>query len=269
MAKLRAVKVATWNVNSLRAREGLVLDWLDRTRPDVVCLQETKVTDADFPSLEFQLLGYRVAFAGEKSYNGVAIASRSSLDDVRVGLVDGTDTDAKRCIGARIGDVWVYSCYVPNGRSLESEQFQEKLLWLEHLKRTLEQRHSPNDSIVVCGDFNVAREARDLFDPKAFEGKTHFHPEEHARIDALLDFGLVDAFRLHDDRPQQYTWWDYRAGAFRRNLGMRIDYLFVTAALAERCERVVIDVVERKKPKPSDHTPVVAYFRDIQEPSPK
>lgn len=256
------MKVATWNVNSLRARGDLVLDWIGRVRPDIVCLQETKVTDAEFPSLDFQRLGYQVVFTGGKSYNGVAIASRSPMADIRVGLMDAQDTDEKRCISARVGDIWVYSCYVPNGRSLESDQFGEKLRWLERLKGTLEQRHSPSDSVVVCGDFNVARDARDLFDPKAFEGKTHFHPEEHARLEALLGFGLVDAFRLHDDRAKQYSWWDYRAGSFRRNLGMRIDYVFVTRPLSDRCDSVVIDVAERKKDKPSDHAPVVASFRD-------
>lgn len=256
------MKIATWNVNSLRAREQLVLDWIQRVEPDVVCMQETKVPDSEFPSLEFQRLGYKVAFAGAKSYNGVAIASRAPLSEVRVGLVDALDSDEKRCISARAGGVWVYSCYVPNGRSLESDQFPQKLLWLERLKRTLEERHAASEPIVLCGDFNIARDERDLFDPKAFEGKTHFHPEERARLDALLDFGLVDAFRLHDDRARQFTWWDYRAGSFRRNLGMRIDYVFVTRVLAERCERVVVDVEERKKDKPSDHAPVLATFRD-------
>lgn len=256
------MKIATWNVNSLRARQDVVLDWLGRFEPDVVCLQETKVSDAEFPSLDFQRLGYRVVYAGQRTYNGVAIASRTPLEDVVVGL-DGDQDDAeRRIIRARVQGTWVYSCYVPNGRSVESDHFQYKLRWLEGLTATIAARHQPSEPLVLCGDFNIAREARDLYDPAAFEGHTHFHPEERARLGRLLEFGLVDAFRLHDEGAGRYTWWDYRAGMFRRNLGLRIDYLFVSAPLAERCTGVVIDVAERKRPKPSDHAPVVATFRD-------
>jgi exodeoxyribonuclease-3 len=166
------VKAATWNVNSLRARGELVIDWLRRMSPDVVCLQETKVTDDEFPSEDFQRLGYHVAFTGQKTYNGVAIVAREPLGDVRVGLADASDVDESRLISARVFGTWFYSCYVPNGRSLESEQFREKLVWLERLKRTLEVRHSASDRIVVSGDFNIARDERDLYDPTAFSGMT-------------------------------------------------------------------------------------------------
>jgi exodeoxyribonuclease-3 len=256
------VKVATWNVNSLRARHDLVVDWTRRERPDVLLLQETKVKDSEFPTESFQRLGYEVAFAGQKTYNGVAIVAASPLSGVRVGLADATEEDEKRLIAANVAGTWVYSCYVPNGRSLESEQFQEKLLWLERLKRTLELRHDPSEAVLLGGDFNIATDERDVFDPAAFEGKTHFHPEEHARLGSLRDWGLSDALRLRDEAAGRYTWWDYRAGAFRRNLGLRIDYLFVTKPLVDRCEGVHIDKAERKKPKPSDHAPVIATFRD-------
>lgn len=256
------MKVATWNVNSLRARQDRVLDWLARAEPDVLCMQETKVTDAEFPSLEFQRLGYRVVFSGQKTYNGVAIAARAPLEQVHVGFDDPPVDAEQRLIAARVAGTWVYSCYVPNGRSVESEQFPYKLQWLERLRQTLAARHDPKEPIVVCGDFNVAREARDLYDPVLFEGHTHFHPEERARIEQLLAFGLVDAFRIHEQAAGQYTWWDYRAGMFRRNLGLRIDYLFVSAPLAERCREVSIDVVERRRPKPSDHAPVIGTFAD-------
>lgn len=256
------MKVATWNVNSLRARHDLVVDWTRRERPDVLLLQETKVSDIEFPTESFQRLGYEVAFAGQKTYNGVAIVASSPLSGVRIGLADGTDADDRRLIAASVLGVWCYSCYIPNGRSLESEQFREKLEWLERLKRTLELRHDPSDAVLLGGDFNIAFDERDVFDPLAFVGKTHFHPEERSRLRSLCDWGLSDAFRLQNQEPGRYTWWDYRAGAFRRNLGLRIDYLFVTKSLADRCEDVSIDTTERTKPKPSDHAPVVARFRD-------
>lgn len=254
------MKIATWNVNSLRARQDRVLDWLERTGPDVLCLQETKVTDAEFPSLEFQRLGYRVVYAGQKTYNGVAIVARAPLQDVVVGFDGPPEDEERRLISARVFGTWVYSCYVPNGRSVESEQFQYKLDWLGRLERTLRARHQPSEALVLCGDFNIAREARDVYDPSVFEGHTHFHPREHASLSRVLEFGLVDAFRIHDHNAGRYSWWDYRAGMFRRNLGLRIDYLFVSEPLARRCQEVVIDVAERKRPKPSDHAPVMATF---------
>jgi exodeoxyribonuclease III len=256
------VRIATWNVNSLRARQDLVVDWLRREQPDVLCMQETKVTDAEFPSDELQRLGYSVASAGQKTYNGVAIAAKLPLRDVRVGLHDVQDSDAKRLISASVGTIRVFCCYVPNGRSVESEAFQDKLSWLERLLATLEAWHKPQDEVVVCGDFNIAADARDLYDVKAFEGKTHFHPEEHARLRRLLAWGLVDTFRIHTEAGEQFSWWDYRAGAFRRNLGMRIDYVFASQSLASRCRGVRIDVEERRKTAPSDHAPVIADFAE-------
>ena len=254
------MRIATWNVNSLRARLDLVLDWLRREEPDILCMQETKVSDGEFPTEEFQRLGYGVAMAGQKSYNGVAILARGLFRDVRIGLADEGPRDDKRLISAVVKRVHVFCCYVPNGRSVESPEFDYKLRWLEQLCGTLDAWTSPDKHVVVCGDFNVAREAGDVFDVAAFQGATHFHPKEHARVNKVLDFGLHDAFRLHCQEPERYSWWDYRAGAFQRNEGLRIDYLFVSDSLKQRCTRAWMDVSERGREKPSDHIPVIADF---------
>lgn len=254
------MKVATWNVNSLRARLDLTLDWVAREQPDVLCMQETKVLDSEFPTEEFQRLGYGVVMAGEKSYNGVAIAARGLLRDVKIGLVGAAKRDDKRVISATFKKTQIFCCYVPNGKSLNSPDFEYKLRWLDQLRATLDAWSSPDKDVIVCGDFNVAREARDVFDVRLFEGQTHFHPREHAAVNRVLDFGLSDAFRLFDDRAEQYSWWDYRAGSFRKNEGLRIDYIFVSESLKQRCEKVWMDVGEREKDKPSDHIPVVASF---------
>ncbi len=252
------MRIATWNVNSLRARHHLVMDWLKRTEPDVLCMQETKVTDDDFPTDEFQRLGYSVVMAGEKSYNGVAIAARKLIRNVRIGLDGAKPSDDKRLISATIGKLQVFCCYVPNGKAVDHPDFEYKLKWLDSLERTLRQWSSPDKNLVVCGDFNIAADERDVFDVAAFEGLTHFHPKEHAALSKLRDFGLQDAYRLHHEEGGRYSWWDYRAGAFQRDLGMRIDYVFVTRPLAERCKAVTMDVDERRKDKPSDHIPVIA-----------
>lgn len=260
--ELQLVKIASWNVNSLRARHDAVLAWVRAEAPDILCLQETKVTDDEFPTDELHRLGYAVASAGQKSYNGVAIVAKKPLEDIRVGLFDAGVNDESRLISAVVSGIRVFSCYVPNGRSVDSEAFQEKLRWLERLKRTLELWTQPSEACLLAGDFNIAADARDVFDVESFAGKTHFHPEEHLRLRALLEWGLTDAFRLHNTQPGLYSWWDYRAGAFRRNLGMRIDYLFVSEPLVKRCRSVSIDTDERAKPKPSDHAPVVGVFSD-------
>ena len=254
------MRIASWNVNSLRARESLVVDWLRRNEPDVLCLQETKVLDDDFPTDAFQRLGYAVVMAGEKSYNGVAIAARKLLRDVRVGLLDAGTDDDKRLISANVGKVQVFCCYVPNGKSVGDPAFQQKLAWLDQLKKTLEAWSDPTRRVVVCGDFNIAADERDVYDVAAFEGQTHFHPEEHRRLRALEAWGLSDSYRLHHQEAGQYSWWDYRGSALRRNEGLRIDYLFVSDPLRQCCTNVEMDVEERHRDKPSDHIPVVATF---------
>jgi exodeoxyribonuclease III len=250
------VRIATWNVNSIRARHELVLDWLRRREPDVVCLQETKVVDDEFPTDEFQRLGYAVAMAGQPSYNGVAIASRLGMRDIAVGLWDDGPSADKRLIAATIGDHRVLSVYVPNGKSVDSPSFADKLRWLARLKETLERRC--DQAVILGGDFNVARDDRDVYDPEAFRGQLHFHPDEHAALSELLSFGLVDAYRLHHDEGGRYSWWDYRGTGVRRNRGLRIDYLFLSQSLAARCESAEMDAEERKRERPSDHVPVVA-----------
>ena len=254
------MKIATWNVNSIRAREQLVVDWLRRVQPDVLCLQETKVIDDDFPTDDFQRLGYAVAMAGQRTYNGVAILSRLPLQEVSVGLHNDAPGADKRLIAVTASGVRILSVYVPNGKSVELPAFQEKLRWLARLRQTLDRGPSPHTDIAVCGDFNIAPDERDLFDPDARRGSVHFHPAEHAALRNVLDFGLVDAYRIHCQEGGRYSWWDYRGAGFRRNQGMRLDFVLVTQSLAARCTAAYMDVEERRRDMPSDHIPVVAEF---------
>jgi exodeoxyribonuclease-3 len=251
------VKIATWNVNSIRARTDLVADWLRRTETDVLCLQETKVVDDDFPTDELMRLGYAVAMAGQKTYNGVAIVSRLPIKDVVIGLDDDGASAEKRLIAATVGDVRVMSAYIPNGKSITSPDFKKKLDWLARLKRTVEKQAPERSKLALCGDFNIAPDERDVFDVEAMRGQIHFHPDEHRALGELMDLGLVDAFRLHHPEGDLFSWWDYRGGGFRKNEGLRIDLVLLSKDLAERCVRAEIDVEERKRDRPSDHTPVV------------
>lgn len=251
------VKVATWNVNGIRARVDAVAGWLERHEPDVLCMQETKVVDDDFPFEEFSRLGYQVALAGQAAYNGVAIAARSPLSDVKVGLFDDGPDAEKRVLSASVRGIRVVDVYIPNGKSVELPSFRDKLRFLERLRTTLDTTAAPDTPLVLCGDFNVAREARDVFDPVAMRGRLHFHPEEHAALDRVLAFGLFDAYRALHDEAGRYSWWDYRGGDFRNNRGLRIDYLFLSEPLRPRLTSAHIDVEPRRAPKPSDHAPVV------------
>lgn len=254
------MKVATWNVNSLRARLEHVTSWLQRRQPDVLCMQETKVEDEHFPHEELARLGYTVIKAGQKSYNGVAIASRLPLTDTRVGLIGASPADDKRVISAIVDGVRVICIYAPNGKAVGSEAFAQKLVWFRQLRTLLDELPRADHGTLLCGDFNIAPEERDVYDPDLFRGQLHFHPDEHAALHHLLAHGLTDLFRLHDVSGKQYSWWDYRAGSFRRNLGLRIDYILGSAGPAERCRGVLIDKEERAQPKPSDHCPVIADF---------
>lgn len=270
------MRIATWNVNSLRARLDKVGWWLDRALPDVLLMQETKVADADVPTGEFARRGYEVAHHGEGRWNGVAIASRVGVREVvrnfakpleapRTPDVGDDEPQAEaRMISALCGDVRVVSIYAPNGRSVGSPFYQAKLAWFERLARWLAESQSPSGPLVIGGDFNVAPSDADVWDPKACHGGTHVSPEERAAFGALERWGLVDAYRLHHPEPQRYTWWDYRAGMFHKNYGMRIDHLLVTAPLVPRVVWAEIDREARKgKPVPSDHTPLVI---DLDEP---
>jgi exodeoxyribonuclease III len=270
------MRIATWNVNSLRARLEKVGLWLDRAQPDVLLMQETKLSDDDVPTGEFARRGYEVAHHGQGRWNGVAIASRVGVRDVVQNFArpltphgsddsgDGEPLAEARMISAICGDVRVVSIYAPNGRSVDSPHYQAKLLWFERLARWLGESQSPTQPLVIGGDFNVAPKDEDVWNPTACHGGTHVSPEERAAFAALERWGLVDAYRLHHQEPQRYTWWDYRAGMFHKNYGMRIDHLLVTAPLVPRVIWSEIDREARKgKPVPSDHTPLVI---DIDEP---
>lgn len=254
---LPRVKVASWNVNGIRARLGAVRDWLERVQPDVLCMQETKVVDDDFPTEAFAALGYALTLAGQPSYNGVAIASRKPIADVRVGLFDDDGSSEKRAISATVEGVRLVNVYVPNGKNVALPSFREKLRFLERLRVTLDATATPEDELLLCGDFNVARDGRDVFDPVRLDGKLLFHPDERAALERVLGFGLVDSFRERHDAGGRFSWWDYRSGDFRNNRGYRIDYVFLTPKLAARLGQADIDVAPRRLEKPSDHAPVL------------
>ena len=258
------MRIATWNVNSLTARLPRVEEWIGYAEPDVLCLQETKQADAAFPHGAFAALGYETAHHGDGRWNGVAIASRVGLDAVAVGLGDDNDDQGTRLIAADCGGVRVHSVYVPNGRSLDSEQYPAKLAWLARLRALLEETSTPDRPVAVLGDFNVAPEDRDVWDPSQFEGMTHVSQPERDALADLESWGLVDVFRRLYDDDQLFTWWDYRGGAFHRHQGMRIDLILVTEALAARATYGLIDRNARKGSKPSDHTPVFSDFTDPQ-----
>lgn len=254
------MKLATWNINSIRARLGLLTDWLQRLQPDVLCVQETKVVDELFPTAALAEVGYHAVFAGEPAYNGVAILSRDPLADVRVEYPLPMRTD-KRLISGVYRGVRIYCAYFPNGREPDSEHFQYKLQWIDALgELVLGQLPGGHGPIVLLGDFNVAPEPPDVYDPVALEGKIHFTGEERAALKALLGRGLVDDFRVCRPEPGLYSWWNYRQGMFRRNLGLRIDHVWSTPGLAERVVAADIDREERAKPSPSDHAPVMVEF---------
>jgi exodeoxyribonuclease-3 len=252
--------LATWNVNSVKMRADAVAAWIGERRPDLLALQELKLTEADFPSVAFAGSGYGAAIHGQKTYNGVALLSREAIEDVSKGLPEMADDPQSRLIKARRGDVTVINVYVPNGSEVGSEKYAYKLRWLEALARHLEGRHRPEEPLAIVGDFNVAPEARDIYDPVAFQNQVLFSEPERAALGRLLDWGLVDLFRKFHDEEGLYSWWDYRAAAFRRKLGARIDLILVTRSLADRALRCEIDIEPRRREKPSDHTPVWAEF---------
>jgi exodeoxyribonuclease-3 len=251
------MKLATWNVNSIRARCERLLAFLAKARPDVACLQETKVVDADFPAGAFEKLGYHAAFHGQKTYNGVALLSREPPRDVERGFGDGEPDPEARLLAATMSGLRIVTVYVPNGQEVGSDKFAWKLKWLKRLRAWLERRHRPDDLLVVCGDFNVAPEDRDVWDPERWRGQVLFSDQEKAALREVGDFGLADALRLKNQDAGVYTWWDYRMGAFHRGWGLRIDHVLVTKPLAARVKSVLVDRDERKGKEPSDHAPVI------------
>ncbi len=252
--------IATWNVNSVKARLPRLLAWLDRARPDVVCLQELKGTDDAFPYDEVRAAGYHAVVHGQKTYNGVAILSRLAPADAAAGLGDGVPDPQARLVAATVGGVRVVSAYVPNGGEVGTPPYAYKLEWLRRLRAYLGRAGVPEVPLVVCGDFNIVPSDLDCHDPSAWEGSVLYNPELRAVHQDLLALGLVDTFRLHHPEDRNYSWWDYRNFAFPRDDGLRIDFVLCTPALAARCTGAGIDRDERKGEKPSDHVPVWAAF---------
>lgn len=254
--------IATWNVNSIRARLEHLKRWLTKRRPEVVCLQETKATDVDFPFEEIEALGYFVAHAGGKGRNGVALLARERLEEIQIGFPDHDDPEAReRLIAATVYGVRVHSIYIPNGGIVGSDYFLYKLEFFYRLREYLEAHFSPKDLLALCGDFNVAMEEIDVYDPELLEGQICFHERERTALRLLVEWGLYDAYRLkHPRQTGAFTWWDYQFGAFRANRGMRLDYIWVTKSLAARLVEVEIDRGPRGWKRPSDHTPVLAVF---------
>jgi exodeoxyribonuclease-3 len=253
-------KIATFNANSLRARLPVVRAWLAKEEPDVLCLQETKVQDKDFPSKDFETLGYQVYVKGQKSYNGVAIVTRHPADSIRSALYDVPAEEA-RFISARIDDIPVVNVYVPQGYAPGSDKFTYKLQWLKDLLSTLQKTYPPSLPLLMAGDFNVAMEPIDVYDPEGLRGEVGFHPDEQAMMREYFAWGLVDVFRHHEPGGGHYTFWDYRIpNAFKRKMGWRIDYILASPALAAKSKRAWIDTKPRTGEKPSDHTFLVAEF---------
>lgn len=255
------MKVVTFNAASIRARLPLTLDWLAENEPDVLAIQETKVEDDKFPISDFEDLGYQVAIHGQKSWNGVALLSRSPLMNVRNGFEDDLFPSDCRIISAEVDGIPIINTYVPNGNTVGSEKFAYKLQWLERFAQYLRERYSPDQPLIWLGDINVARQPEDVFDSaKVFGGIGH-HPEEFSRLDKIVDFGLTDVFRKFTQGPGHFTFWDFTVpNGFKRNIGWRIDHIYVTAPLVDLCQSCVIDREARLRERPSDHTFVIAEF---------
>jgi exodeoxyribonuclease III len=252
------VRIATWNVNSLKVRMPRVEEWIGYAQPDVLCLQETKLSDTQFPAMAFSALGYQSVHHGAGQWNGVAILSRVGIDNVIDGFCQGVEPDQDtRLVTATCGGVKVTSVYVPNGRALEHEHYHYKLSWLERLRTHLENTAEPTERVVVCGDFNVAPEDRDVWDPAKFVGATHVSEPERKAVRRLEDWGLYDALRLRHQEDKLFTYWDYRAGDFHQHRGMRIDLVLLSKPLADRLTWVLVDRFARKGKLPSDHAPLL------------
>lgn len=251
------MRIATWNVNSLKARLPRVEEWLADVQPDVLCMQETKLSDDAFPALTFMSLGYEAAHHGQGQWNGVAILSKVGLEAVVQNFADGEPDPDARIVTATCGGVRVSSVYVPNGRSLDDDHYQYKLRWLAQLRAHMSALGSPDEAVVVAGDFNIAPADIDVYDPAKFVAATHTSPAERALLAELHDWGMVDLFRMHHPDAKLYSWWDYRAGDFHQGRGLRIDLVLGTKSVADRCTWSVIDRNARKGQGPSDHAPVI------------
>ncbi|MEW6132611.1 MAG: exodeoxyribonuclease III [Pseudomonadota bacterium] len=251
------MKLATWNVNSLKVRLPQLLDFLATRDPDVVCLQETKLEDANFPRAEIEATGYQAAFAGQKTYNGVAVLAKTPLSGVQVGI-PGFDDEQKRVLAATVDGVRAVCVYVPNGQSVDSDKYRYKLKWLEALTAWLKQELQAHPKLALMGDYNIAPEDRDVHDPAAWKDQVLCSEPEREAFRKLLALGLKDSFRLFEQPEKSFTWWDYRMLGFRRNHGLRIDHILLSDALAASCTESRIDRDMRKLERPSDHAPVIA-----------
>ena len=256
------MKIASWNVNSIRARKDRALAWLERERPDAVCLQELKGEEDKFPTEDFEAAGYRAAIYGQKTYNGVALLSRREITDIERNVNDGVDDPQARLIAGTIDGLRLVSVYVPNGQTVGSDKYAYKAAWLDRFAAWLEPRLGDGTPTCVCGDFNIARDERDVDDPDEWEGTVLYNDEMRAAIERLLDLGLVDTFRLHNDAGELFSWWDYRSGDFHQGRGMRIDLLMCSPSVVERAEWCIVDRNARKGKQPSDHAPVIVDLAD-------
>jgi exodeoxyribonuclease III len=254
------MKIATWNVNSIAIRLEQVLKWLDETKTDVVCLQEIKCVDEKFPRLDFQQAGFNSAFMGQKSYNGVAIISPHEISDVQYNFPDDDEDSPKRMIAATVNGVRIVNTYIPNGTELWTDKFDFKLNWLQRLRQFFDTTCDINSDVLLCGDFNVAPDERDVYDVKTWEGKLHFSKPERAALDYVKKWGFVDVYRKFVEEGGNYSWWNYREGAFQKDNGLRIDHIWTSPNLANKALNCWIDKVPRTWERPSDHTPVVAEF---------
>jgi exodeoxyribonuclease-3 len=255
------MKIASWNVNSLKIRLPQLIEWLDLHRHDIVCLQETKLEDRNFPRAEIEAAGYTVCFSGQKTYNGVALLSRYPLGDVVYGNPRFPD-EQKRLVSATVGGTRVVCVYVPNGQAVDSDKYRYKLDWLRALADWLREEMARYPNLVVAGDFNIAPDDRDVYDPAAWAGQVLCSDAERAAFKELQALGLTDSFRLFDAPEKTYSWWDYRMLGFQRNRGLRIDHILLSVRMAERCLAAGVDREMRKRERPSDHAPVTAEVAD-------
>lgn len=256
------MKIATWNVNSLKVRLPHVLDWLASNQPDVLCLQETKLQDEHFPIAEIAAAGYQTLYTGQRTYNGVALLSKQPGSEYIMGI-PGLEDHQKRVVSAMYGDIRVVCIYVPNGEKVGSEKYEYKLRWLSALRDWIRAMLTIHEKLVVLGDFNIAPEERDVHDPRVWEGQVLFSLPEREALKEVLNLGLVDSFRLFEQPEKSYTWWDYRMMAFRRNMGLRIDHVLLSDELAKTCTACVIDKMPRKLERPSDHAPVMVELASL------
>lgn len=254
---MQRMRLAAWNVNSLKVRLPHLLDWLATQAPDIVCLQETKLEDGNFPSQEIAAAGYQAVFSGQKTYNGVALLTRSAATDVVCGNPHFPDPQ-KRLLAATVDGVRVICAYFPNGQAVGSEKYAYKLEWLQALERWLAEELAAHPGLALAGDFNIAPEDRDVHDPVAWAGQILCSPPEREAFQRLLMLGLSDSFRLFEQPEKSFSWWDYRMLGFQKNRGLRIDHILLSGPLAERCVAAGIDRAMRKRERPSDHAPVTA-----------